>query len=234
MAEAAGDIFGPINAETGDTSQWSSTVVGTNSMDVIAAAKNNGTYGFELDYAGSDGDLYGRADFSAQTQIYVRFYAWWPTGAWPDSHQGTSRYGALIEILDGSDNILTKIRMQYSSTSLQTYRVYHRDSASLTFTSEENVFTADQWTRVEMLWKQGNGNGEVRLWIDGSEVFTKTDLTVATETATYVLIGHHIVTGAPTASQYIYLDDIKANTTGPIGAYVDAPGGIVVLRRRRM
>ena len=84
---------------------------------------------------------------------------------------------------------------------------------------------------AEMRWKSGDSGAAIQqVWVDGDLIFDETG--TDTGGCNKIIVGHDTA-NIPKANCVIDFDDIKADAS-PVGAYSDAGGGIVVLRRRRM
>ena len=221
MAEAAGDIFGPNDAETGDLSQWTTTSVeGGNTLVADAAAALHGDEGFLLTYDGTnDSIVMEQSTDGDQTDIYLRAYWHFSSGfSW-----GSNSNWVSMVIRDGSTD-LVYLRFFCTGTNITYGRLYYFDNSGSHFVSLSGTFSRDVDHSVEIHFHQGAGDGEIEAWIDEVSVGSASSLTNTNYAADSVRIqGQGLV---PDSDDVVYVDDVLGSTTGPIGAYAEA-GGVV-------
>ncbi len=214
MAESAGDIFGPINAETGDVSQFTSTTTnGANTFLADVAAKNEGSYGFHCDFDGSNEQAYGTKDFSEVTEIYTRAYFYLDPITFPAAYDDL----IIFNLYDGSTS-LVNIRIQGDAGgAIYRWRIY---GTELTTTSSTTNWGTGEWHYIEIHWKAGtdNNDGGAQIWIDEASILDEFDNNLAAYAADSIDIGGVLRDAPQSADDFIYVDDIKANTSY-IGAY---------------
>lgn len=234
MAETGGWFV--IDAETGDESQFSSspTEEGSNTFEASADAKNNGSYGFKLYFAGSDDECYAVKTFDgAKTDVYVRAYVNLNS---PTIGQYESVF--LLTIRDGATRLAyVGANKGTSDTGNPTRWIIGGQSLDGGVSSEG--FALSSWLRIELRWYAGSGgaDGGIQCWVDGQLAYSEFDTDLTAYAADDVLVGNDFNGTAPSEST-IYIDDIKADGSA-IGEYSDAgAGGSIVpivlnMRRRR-
>jgi hypothetical protein len=219
MAEAAGDIFGPVNAETGDTTQWSSTVVDAGmTFDAHADATNNGSYGFRCLSDGAHNDAKGVKTFTEQTEMYVRGYFYID----PDVSVASGDMNYMFNLYDGGV-ILATVGVRRSTAGAGPWEFWRITSDIVGLASIATNFSLGEWHYIEIHFKAGTGaNGGWSASVDGDEIFT-TDFNdnFSAYAADTVVAG--IYASTPANGDYIYVDDLKGSTS-PIGAYAEEGG----------
>lgn len=221
MAEAAGDIFGPINAETGDVTQWSSTVIDTGmTFDAHADALANGSYGFRCLGNGSANDARGVMTFADKTTIYVRCYFKFDSTI--SIANNSTNY--TFTLMDGA-TVLVALLLRNGSggtAAFDRYRVLGQALATTEY-STAPAFSADAWHYCDIYWYAGTGaNGGATVLIDGTEIFSELNNNLTAYACDTCIAG--IYACVITSGKFIYIDDVKGNSTGPIGAYSEAGG----------
>jgi hypothetical protein len=223
MAESNGSIFGPINAETGNTSQFTSVgVAGTpvNILTAEAAAKNNGTYGFKHDFNGNASRCEGFINFTEVDAGYFRFYLFVPTG-----FQCATNYEncGVIGLWDATQEICAlNIRSTGSTTPSRWYWEVVGGSSDA---GGDATFHLDTWMRIEIHWVAGTGaNGIVNITVDGTALTDQTNLARSSDRADNIRIGCNQYYAVPLDGGYFYTDDIKGDSSA-IGAYAEEGGG---------
>jgi len=231
FAEGGGNIFGPINAETGDLSQFTGTTKdGTiTAFDAHADALCHGSYGFRIIFDGAGNDAFGSKTIDESTELYCRAYV--KFGAAFTGSFGSTAY--LIRFTDGgtvkAGFIVT--RRTGGAGNCDNWGVFA--TGAVTAYSTTN-FSLNAWHYIELYWKSGEAGGHVTAWVDGDQIFDDADTTDAAIDS--VSVGFVQGGFAPAATETLYFDDILCST-GAIGAYSEAEGSPVVimnqLQRRR-
>jgi hypothetical protein len=217
MAEAAGDIFGPINAETGDTSQFSSFVTADGvTFAASSGSKAHGDYGFIFTGDGSHSGEYGVIGFTDKTEIYVRFYVYMPA-----DQIATAAWANIIPFYlnDGATNLVAFALRCNASAVPYNWRI---TGDQITAANSATNFSLDAWHYVEIHWKAGTGaNGGAVVKVEGDTVFDDQDNNCSTRAADVVRFGNP--SGTMVDGDYYYLDDLIGSTTA-IGEYAESGG----------
>lgn len=216
MAEAAGDIFGPINAELNDLTGLTTILDVDNAIATAAAAKAHGVYGYQFSWATNDG-CQAYASFDAVTEGYFRCYFYVET--WIHTTVGNTMI--LMKLGNGATTAMD-VRT-YENASGIGLRAYVNAGADrfINLTTTEEI-TEDAWHYIDMYWKAGTP-GNCEAWLDGNSKGSSAILNMSDATIDRCFMGG---TGSnPANPGVIYFDDLIGMTTGPIGAYSDAGGG---------
>lgn len=219
MAEAY-DVFGG-NFETGDTSEFTgSSIEADNTFTATTASKNNGTYGGECAFGGTNNGCYIYKTFdTSQTTIYSRFYF-----KFNADFSVSTVFDICGHMTAGGTPRGGRIRI---GSTLALARLYYFVDAGETYTDTFDAaltFSLDTWYYVEFYQKaatsDGANNGEAGLKINGTTYKTLTELDNDTLLVGRLRLGNND-TATPTNGSKIYYDDIVVNnaTTGWPGAY---------------
>lgn len=186
------------------------TTEGTMTFAPDAAAKYTGSYGFKIVADGTNDQADGYVNFADVSEIYVRIYVYIPTGFSVQAATGTA---ILIYLRDsaGQTACAAGIRGSSSSTPDQWIMKY-LTAAQYSVTN----FSFDTWHCMEIHYIVANDVGGCEMWIDGDSVLTDLNQTT-TNNAADVYIGLSAQGDICGASDYLYIDNIVAATTGPIG-----------------
>jgi len=219
MAESGGLFV--IDAETGDTTQFSSTFAGgSNSITANASAKNNGDYGFKMLFDGAYDTAYGMKSITPADEIYLRFYIYIPSSL-------TIAVGYTMRVFGANEPLSNQVRFGiYNAYGTMMWKLQVAYD-SVDFADE---FALDTWIRVEIRYLKHTTNGGAEAWINGTKYASDLDQDLSTQISS-VYIGACQCGSNPDAGDYFYLDDIKADTSY-IGAY--AAGGGVDTAKKRM
>lgn len=225
MAEAAGDIAGPINAETGDTSQFGSIVTtGGMTFDAHADGAHHGSYGFRSIGNGAGINAYGIVTFTDKTSLYARCYFE------VDSTIEVAQYGAssILIIMDGATILVRFVarRNAAGTGAIDQYAIAGQDLTSV----YKTMPTMDQPHCIELYWTAGDGDdGGSTAWLDGdygTPVQSELNNDLTAYAADRVWMGSYGV--AVPDGKHIYTDDLIVNTS-QIGVYSEAAGSIIPL-----
>ncbi len=230
MAETGGLFI--ADAEENNLDEFDSTFVqGTNTIAAAAAAKNQGSYGFLLSYSGSDNQIYGEKAFTEEAEVYARIYfrfdANFNLAAW--------QIYTILTIYDGTivgGTLIAEVAAMNLTGSTAVPGYVDINGASITETWSAFTWEVNTFYLVELRYKSNNGAGGAEAWINEVKKVTKMDENTSANGANRIVMGSVIHVG-PNAACEVWMDDLKLDTSY-IGAYSDAGGGIVVLRRRRM
>jgi hypothetical protein len=213
-----------LNAATGDESEWDSVSEPAGvTFDVDTTAKNKGTYGFEVDFDGTNIFAYGTYAFPQYSEIYVRFY-----------YKATST--SILNDNDG-DNIVLMDLKDGATTHLYV-RLYDGSGAGIgilargasPFMTGAFIEHADtNWHYVEVYYKGNDGaTGGATVWVDGAQLFSTLNVDTTGVFPDTVLLGSIDVAGvtevAPSnAAHFVYLDDLVIDSAA-IGAHSEDYG----------
>lgn len=221
MAEASGNIFGPINAETNDLSQFTSyTIEGSMGFATDADAKNQGSYGFKITGDGANNQADGYITLgSAQSEIYARAYVNIPSDA------DCATWGAIyfIDLRDATSSI-ARVGFQFDASGNPLRWAGYLGASSIIATVTN--FTTGVWHYVELRYLKDASTGGVQIWVDGTSIVSDLDQ-ATTKDVTIVRLGSTGASSILADDDYFYWDDALGASTGPIGAYSDvAVGGL--------
>jgi hypothetical protein len=216
MAESAGDVFGPLDAETGNTSQFDSvTAAGVNTFTATTGSKNNGTYGFQLTGNSSSNTAYSQLSFTTADEFYIRFYIYISSSF--TMNDDFSAWDFLI-LRDGSTRICRlKFRTLGDPDTIVYWDFSYRSDATTTTTN----FSYDEWHRVEFRYVRDAVNGGAQFWVDGDLVHDALGNDSSADYPDNFQLGNPLSTDVLDGS--IYFDDILGSTSA-IGPYSDASG----------
>ena len=215
MAEANGDIFGPLNAETGDESEWDSvTENGTSTFSATVASLAHGSYGFEADGDGSN-TAYGVYSFTWTEDGYIRFYLYLPSAT---TYDNWAWMPVLRVMDDGSDVMRFGVEFDGSGNVDDWYLMV--EPGSVEDATNSTNLTADAWHYIDIQIVTDNSAGGARVWIDGDAGPSILSVNSSALTPDSLWLG--CISDIPNGS--MYFDDLIANSTGPIGAYSDEGG----------
>ena len=198
------------DAEDGGVVKWTGvTTGGTSTFVASTAQKANGSYSYLATTDGTN-PAYGYETITAQGDIYARFYFYLPTSY----NQGTWVLKHIFELLSGTT---ARIHGSFSTSG---------DAGAVAFvaqilTSPWPSFTSatlarDTWHWVEFHFLVDASVGGFQAWLDGASMGSNFTLNTSGQTISTIRAG---IIDVSTANNAVYFDDIKADTTGPIGAY---------------
>ncbi len=238
MAELDDGLF-LIDGEDAGSTPWefdSVIVGGSNTFALDVAAKNNGTYGYKASFVGSPPDRNSRGikTLSDPSTIYVRAYVFLSAGfAMGAAYENLQ----LLALVDGMTDIIVLGVYEHDGGELARWWKISEVGG----VGEENDttnFSLNAWHYLEIKFVAGTGSdGIVECRVDGTVLFggADTGLSSSALAPDTLQVGAQADRGQePVNGSFIYFDDIKAATDDWVGAYSDAGGGIIVLRRRRM
>ena len=214
MAETAGSLY-LMDAETGDTSQFTSTTEsGTNTFRADDTAEDHGTYGFKLALTNSTATAYGLKTFTDNDTEWHRFYIYIDPAIDLNSNYAQLY---LFKLADGFTTLCDfGIYSQASGTPTKWFFGYK--SADVSSTN----FSTGAWHLIEIKWVRHASTGGVLLYVDGSLILSDVNQDTSAEYADRIYVGKTVSYGAnPDNGNYVYFDDIRGNDTQN-GAYSDA------------
>lgn len=180
-----GNIF-TVSNESGDLTQYTSTVDATNSnITVTQASRKNGSYGMQIDITGNISSInsYGTKTTSGN-DIYGAFFL--KTNI--DSFTGTWSSGYFLELRD-DDSSKSRLRFGIKSggttpiASLE-YEMNLPNGVRRTNSTSTKLadLLAQDWLYVEYRYRVDNDSGGCQIWVDSTLLFN--DMTHSTIGAT--------------------------------------------------
>ncbi len=215
--ELPGDVFGPLNAETGDLSEFDSiSAPGTTVLAAAADAKIHGNYGFKVTFNGSNDEAFGALAFPEQSVFWLRFYVYVPSSFNQNDNFSTL---PLINVIDGNNRVFGFGVGTEAATKTDRWYIEYRFS----FTKFTTKFTTDEPHLVEIKYTKDAVNGGVEVYIDNEKVAENMGNDSSAYSPDNLEAGHPGGADIPDSGNHYYLDDI-IGTTERRGAY-SVPGG---------
>lgn len=207
-SEAAGDLYGPIDAETGDLSQFTSSAeAGTNTFRNDAGAKDHGSYGFKLSFAGTNATAYAYKTFAAADTEWHRFYLYVPSSF---DINATYNDSWLFGLKDGGSHVgQFGVRAIYGSTKPVQWGFRY----AYTNQNSNTNFSVDAWHLIEIKYVRSATVGGMALYVDSSLVMSDLDQDTSAIYPDESYLGHVQNVTTPTNGSYIYYDDLIGTTT---------------------
>ena len=158
--------------ESGDFSAWTGTEVSTGeTMSVVSTVAHHGSYSAEGVFDGSTNDEYARCykDITAQSTIFTRLY--FRTNVTPPDS------GDMLQFIrySAAGNWIGDGGIYNDAGTLKAYARYYAGGIQ-TITGDPITVNTDTWYCLELKFVIDGVNGEIRLWLDGTEVLTATGL----------------------------------------------------------
>ena len=146
------------DVEGGDFGRWDAVI---GAPQVTSGDAYNGSYKAVFDSQGAR----VRKDFAATSPLYFRFY--FRIGALPQSPEDKVMLGSMGKLGNGW---VQRIYLYNNGTDV-VWRMGYYDSGGYSYinSGQQANPSVDTWISVEIKAKSG-GNGEFRVWIDGSEL----------------------------------------------------------------
>ena len=211
MAET-GNLYNGLDAETGDTSQFTSVVEGgTNTLTADVAAKAHGSYGFKVSYLGSSGTAYGSKTFATQTTQYHRFYIYIPSSLTITSYSTINFFQ-----LRAGGTYVAQVGAQLFGNQRWAAQ-YRYDSLVYNVLN----FSKDAWHYVEVKWVKDASVGGIEVKVDGDVALTDMNNDTSSYDVDEIRIGDVEGNDTPDNGDYFYFDDALGDTS-PIGPFVDS------------
>ena len=224
MAESGGIWI--ADAEENNTDEWTGglTEEGSNTFTVTEAAAIHGTYGFQLDFDGTNNDCYGEFDFiTPQTNVYIRFnlnLAVLATGGSGDMD--------IFRCADSGVGTAIQARIFERANNKWGLNVWVNNGATFILNnSGSDIFTEATEYYIEFHYIQHASNGGAEVWVDGVEKASVLNLNTSGYNVDVLRVGSHF-RSVPSAASIIYIDDVKADNSY-IGAYSAAGTTISVV-----
>jgi hypothetical protein len=220
MAESGGLWI--LDGESAGSTPWEWTAItegGSATFALDAGAKNNGSYGYKFTANASD-DAYGRKAITAVDEIYVRFYLFIPTGFNVGSGGGESCFIAMFNAVLG-DEVRFGIGSSIAAGEPTAWNLW----VNYTNNTSTTNFSLNAWHYIEIRYLKHASTGGGECWVDGTKIVSDLDQAIAAQ-ATQFYLGCQYQTSDIGAGDYLYFDDIKADTS-QVGAYADAGGAAI-------
>jgi hypothetical protein len=213
-----------IDGEDAGTTPWEFDALveeGSNTLALDASAKNNGVSGYKGTLNNNNDRCYGVKSLSG-ADVFLRSYVYFPSSDYPYSQSETPRIGKWFSIRSSTQE-LAAIWLSFGSGGITKYRFsYYYTEA----TSEElsGALSLGAWHYIELHYKVHALDGIAELLIDGEEIISIPELNTGGNIIASAWLGQYYgyYPGDITNGEYFYLDDIVANTTGPIGPYAES------------
>lgn len=221
MGETGGDFVIDFEEGPGGTPWGFDSITDSGAiMTVGAAGAAHESNGMILTFDDAAIDSYGDKDLSSpKTTLYKRLYFKMSS----DLSQPGFQSPRLVKIYDGGSAIVHFGTNRGASGDGPPTRWFVSGTGIASGTPNTN-FTLNAWHYIDIEWIAGTGSdGQVRIWVDGDLAYSDLALDLSAYEVDRVRVG--IDAGAPNNSGNWYIDDIKADDTGPIGAYSVAAGG---------
>lgn len=163
--------------ESGDFSAWTGTeTTGSCTATVVSDVKYQDSYSAKFYTPGGFSDTRSRAYKTlsqAYSTIHVRVY--FRTSKIPTAND--RKMDKPISLYNSDNGMLLKVSiLKTSGGTLQWGLRVYTDSGWITYTADDNTISANTWYCLEVKLVVGNGNGEVHLWVDGTEKISQTGL----------------------------------------------------------
>jgi hypothetical protein len=224
MAEAPGDLITDlVNAETGDTTQFTSIVEnGGNTFGVTSSNPLHGTKSYKLLYGGSSGATYAVKDFvtDQNSSQWIRFYIYIPSSTKFNLSWDVIR---LCNFYTAADDLVACFGISFTSNVASRWMGGFRYSYSYIDTN----FSLDTLHYVELNYVRNAGIGGIDIYVDGILIYSDMLNDSSGYYAAKVRLGDLSGNSSPDSGGYIIFDDLKGATT-QIGAYQDSSQSISV------
>jgi hypothetical protein len=202
-----------INAETGNTSQWTTLFTTGGTITADAAALDHGSYGFKYLANGSSSQFAAIKNVNNLVDVHVRLYinlfnfqSSFGTADWVAIRYGTQR--------------IAEVQFK-RRTGFCGYALLLDTGSGLTTVYDQtgsNVFADNTWYYIELHWRRRTYDGGIQFWINGASQYS--DFTKNTSNVPYidsVRVGQ-LNLPAQTNGSTIYVDDVLIDDYY-IGAY---------------
>ena len=202
----------PDNFESGNTSSWTSSLVEAgNTLEVIAGAAQEGSYGLHILTGGINDDAFLRKSITATPEIYTRFMMRLVADVATGSHYG---FQDAASAADGATVGGLAIRRTAGdpTNSLYTYAAGSNVDTSFDF-------ALNTWYCVETHVVADATAGRMRVWVDGNLKADLTGLNTGASNISYLRLG---ADGANLTSEY-YFDGFVSDNSMQIGCGAVTP-----------
>jgi parallel beta-helix repeat protein len=205
--------------ETSSFTDWTTTTTQTGTTIVQSATQvNHGSNSMRIIGNGTDNRGYLKKTVTALASgstYYVRFFVYAASG----SLKASSELRCLRVVTAPSTSKFYVGLFTDASGNVNAIRVQGPSAVIINNVTVSN-FTMDAWNRVEVALKvAGAGSGGAQAWVNGTSISsTFTADTSAAVGADTLWLGNDNFGGGMVASQPVYYDDFKFDTS-PIGVY---------------
>jgi hypothetical protein len=227
MAETA-DIF-VIDGEDAGTTPWefdSLTEEGTSDFFLQGGAAHKGSYGYKLISDGSSDDTNGIKNVSNLTEFYCREYVWIPSDFTDTVGGPLSNYVPLLVLKDTTQGTEVAV-LGFACQEGSPHGWFAWNVLDDNYDGFDASFSTDAWHYIE-IYVQLDADAQIIMYVDGSQIITYTPGDASMFEIDQVIVGSVFMAGGnaiAASGDYLYFDDIIADTTGPIGAYPEAGVG---------
>jgi len=168
------EIFN-INHETGDLSQYNSTVTDSGDLSVTEAAALAGTYGMQVQI-NDIGGIYGHKDFAQLTSAVYRYRIYID----PNDLEIASGDSFRVAIVYDGGADRSQITLKHDGSNYQVRANVIDDSSNWNNTSYYDITNEAHYIEVLVEYASGAGenDGRLTLWIDGAQQEQKGNLDV--------------------------------------------------------
>lgn len=211
-----------MNAETGDTTQFSSVNQALGSYFVAerdAAFTLYGSYGYKAGFFSNADLCYGTTAFTNQSEVYVRAYMY------ISPNYKVAAAGNSIKILSlvstSSQELVSLYLLANGATnSINSWSTFI-DTAGFIITPTN--FSTGNYHKIELHFKAGSGaNGGGQIWVDNTLLASNLTLNLSSFLANTLIVGPSTTGINSIQGSYLYFDDIKVDSF-PTGAPVRIP-----------
>jgi hypothetical protein len=208
-----------IDAETGNTNQFTGIAQsGATTFTAQSGTILHGSYSFLSHFAGAYAYAYGYKNLiSNYTELYSRMY--FRIGSLALTN---GQYVLLLTMMSGGEGgtEMAQFRLYQKATNQYGYMYCCTDQTGFQVrvnNSTVDVFNPSETHYIEVHTKIGTTDGIESLLIDGTSVYSATNIDNHTYNMNCVQCG--VFNGSTPTSGDVYTDDLKISQTGPIGAY---------------
>ena len=208
--------------ESGTTSAWTGGRTSGGTITVESSIVHSGTYAVKLSRSGAWAYAEVYEDFgTSYTTMYFRSYVY--LTSLPTSGNYLQNFAVITN--KGYVNPLAVAGIVNSGGSYYWALFYCTNSLSdgtYQLESSSEAIGTNTWYCVEVMFKQGNGNGESALWVNGVQKVNVTGLTNTNYAAQEVEVGAYAQNAgsltADSGSYTVYADDCIASNSynGPM------------------
>jgi len=221
FAEADNGLFLADAEPAGGVGDFDDTSVeGAMTITGIVAAKNNGDYGYKINYDGVNDQAWGRfSSLGDLTELWVRMYVYIPSSLTPEAAWRQLYFGGIY---DGNTYALW---FGVESESTPTWYTWILRVQGQAIQKNATNFGMDEWHRVEAHWISDDTNGGGTLKVDGDVAITDENQDTSAYAIDNCRFGSVYSGSIMPESDYFYFDDVKGSSVDWVGPYSEAGGG---------
>lgn len=205
------------NAETGNTSQFSSvTQAGSSTFTATGGSAIHGNDGF-VPLSDGTNFTYGTKTITAAATVFARFYIYVPS-AWTESANFNSSY---ILSLNSGATVRAHVYIQQQSAGVYQLHGQLNCCSFSNFGTSNLSVNAVHYVEIEFVSNASTGG--IQFWVDGTSqgsIFNQNTGSQSIDTIQMGMISQNPFTNGASVA----LDDLKAATSGPIGIYSSGLG----------